>query len=131
MPPACRRIPFQGAVAQISSVFLCQKMRTVRVTRYISDCGRGFWTKKTAETHDKNCRCWTNPKFKTCKTCAFCTVENDSNGMEHDPKYLQTWASIECHNPDFDYDKHFTEAHGKAPDLCINCPVWKNKNNKN
>ena len=44
-------------------------MKTRRVTRYIADCGRGFWTKDSCKTHDENCTCWTNPKHRTCKTC--------------------------------------------------------------
>lgn len=100
-------------------------MKTKRVTRYIADCGKGYWSKSSCTQHEQNCKCWTNPKFKTCKTCKFAKVVHDSNGMEHEPQYLQTWTQIECQNPNFDYDKHFTAAHEKAEDLCINCPVWE------
>ena len=102
-------------------------MKTKRVTRYIADCGKGYWTKKSCLQHEQNCKCWTNPKFKTCKTCKFAKVTHDSNGMEHEPQHLQTWVQIECENPEFDYNRHFTEAHKKAKDLCINCPVWECK----
>lgn len=45
--------------------------------------------------------------------------------MEHEPSNLDTWIEINCKNPNFNYDKHFTPAHEKAGDLCINCPVWE------
>ena len=102
-------------------------MKTRRVTRYISDCGRGFWNKKVCLNHEESCKCWTNPKHKTCKTCKFGNNYEDSNGMEHEPQYLHVWRQWECLNPEFDYDKHFTPAHEKAEDLCINCPVWVGK----
>lgn len=105
-------------------------MKTTRVTRYISDCGRGFWSKAKCLKHEENCKCWTNPKHRTCKTCKFAKVVNDSNGMEHEPQFLQQWTWIDCQNPDFNVDIHFTEAHEKAPDLCINCPVWQSKSSK-
>jgi hypothetical protein len=47
--------------------------------------------------------------------------------MEHEPQLLDEWVEWDCKNPNFVYDKHFTPAHEKAEDLCINCPVWENK----
>jgi len=99
-------------------------IETKRVTSYYSPCRKGFWNKNAAEQHEKNCKCWTNPKFKTCKTCDWGVDQHDSNGMEHEPHNLQTWRNWECTNPQFNYDKHFKAAHEKAPTLCINCPVW-------
>ncbi len=99
----------------------------IEVTAYKCDCGKKYHTKSAAKRHELNCKCWTNPKFKTCKSCKFCRVYEDSNGMEHQPQFLHTWKQIECTNPLFDYDKHFTAAHFKAQDLNINCPVWANK----
>lgn len=40
-----------------------------KVTRYYAECGKGFWKKSTALTHELNCKCWKNPKNKTCLTC--------------------------------------------------------------
>lgn len=100
-------------------------METKRVTRYISDCGKGFWKKSRCATHEENCKCWTNPKFKTCKTCKHGENVHDSNGMEDEPSQLHEWRQWECRNNEFDYDKHFTAAHKKAADLCINCPIWE------
>ncbi len=102
-------------------------MKTKRVTRYISDCGRGFWSKNTCLEHEKNCKCWTNPAFRTCKTCEFAHEFDDSNGMEHEPQFLHTWRQIECKNPAFDYETHFNQAHENAPYLCVNCTQWKYK----
>lgn len=102
-------------------------MRQKRVTRYISDCGKGFWDKKSCLNHEDRCRCWTNPKYKTCKTCLFGVQITDSNGMEHEPALLHTWRQWRCLNPKFNYDVDFTQAHENASDLCINCPKWEKK----
>lgn len=102
-------------------------MKAVRVTRYIADCGKGFWNKSAAINHDDVCRCWKNPKFRTCKACKHLKIENDSNGMEDEPQFLQTWKNLVCTNPEFIHDVHFTPAHENASDLCINCPVWEPK----
>jgi len=102
-------------------------MKTRRVTRYIADCGKGFWDKKSCVRHEENCKCWTNPAFRTCKTCKFASVYQDSNGMEDNLQCLQTWTVIECTNPKFKEDKHFTAAHENALDLNVNCPVWEGK----
>ena len=101
-------------------------MKTKRVTRYIADCGRGFWNKKTCLEHEQNCKCWTNPAFRTCKTCEFAHEFTDSNGMDGHESH--TWRAIECKNPAFDYDLHFNIAHENADQLCVNCTQWKYKN---
>lgn len=102
-------------------------MKTKRVTRYIADCGKGFWNKNTCEIHEENCKCWTNPAFRTCKTCEFANEFEDSNGMESEPQFLQTWRQIECKNPSFNDELHFNQAHENAPYLCVNCTQWKYK----
>ena len=86
-------------------------MKEKKVKRFIADCGRGFWNKKACLKHEEVCKCWTNPKYKTCKTCFFAWVDGEDG-----------W---QCDNKEFNYDLHFTPAHEKANDLCINCPVWK------
>jgi len=102
-------------------------MKSIRVTRYISECGRGYWNKSSCLSHELNCKCWKNPKYKTCKTCKFVHYAYNTNGMEHEPQYLETWMELDCKNPLFDYDKHFKPAHEKAQNLNINCPVWESK----
>ena len=98
------------------------------VKAYQCDCGRKFHTKKAAYLHETfACKCWTNPKFKTCKTCKFGKQVKDSNGMESEPQHLHTWKQWQCSNPLFIYDTHFTAAHENAPDLNINCILWESK----
>lgn len=99
-------------------------MEKIIEIKYKADCGRKFSRKSAAEKHETVCKCWTNPKHKTCKTCKFGRLINDSNGMHHEPQYLHTWREWECQNSGFCYDEHFTRAHEKAPDLNINCPLW-------
>lgn len=46
-------------------------MHAKKVTRYYSECGKGYWSKRSALDHEENCMCWGNPKNKTCKTCKY------------------------------------------------------------
>ena len=92
---------------------------------YIAECGRKYFTKKACVHHEIVCKCWKNPKYKTCITCKFGRRLDDSNGMEHEPQFLETWKQWDCGNPKFDYDIHHTPAHPTADDLTINCPVWE------
>lgn len=98
-----------------------------KIIRYYSDCGRGFWKKQQAITHDKNCKCWKNPIHKTCLSCKFKNIINDSNGMEDEPQFLQTWKQNDCKNPEMDMDKMFIPAHENALEICIRCPKWTAK----
>jgi len=98
-----------------------------KVIRYYSDCGRGFWKKQQAITHDENCKCWKNKKFKTCLTCKFENIIRDSNGMDDEPQFLQTWLQNECKNPEMNLDTMFNPAHKNADHICINCPKWESK----
>ena len=50
-------------------------MKTKKVLRYYSDCGRGFWKKQLCINHEENCKCWTNPKNRACKTCKHAEFE--------------------------------------------------------
>lgn len=99
----------------------------ILVVKYKCECGRKYSTKRLAENHEKCCTCWTNPKYRTCKTCKHGEQIRDSNGMEHEPQYLETWRVWECNNPEFNYDIHHHPAHANAPDLCINCIKWESK----
>lgn len=75
-------------------------MKSKKVIRYYSDCGRGFWKKQQALIHDINCKCWKNPKFKSCISCVNKCLKKDSNGMEQEPKYLQVWEYNDCKHSD-------------------------------
>lgn len=68
----------------------------IQITRYKCQCGKKFAKKYAAEHHEKVCKCWTNPKNRSCKTCKFGSFINDSNGMEHEPQFLQKWTSWHC-----------------------------------
>ncbi len=75
-------------------VFILKNMYTKRVTSYHADCGKGFWDKQKALTHDQNCKCWKNPKFKTCISCKHKCLVNDHDvmeGIEH-----EFWQSNNC-----------------------------------
>jgi len=100
-------------------------MKIRKATRFIADCGRGFWNKNACAEHETNCRCWTNPKHRTCLTCKYTKKVNDSDGTEHDPRNLQKWTYRECTNEKFHQDIHFHPAHENAPDLNINCSLWE------
>jgi len=72
-------------------------MISKKVTRYYSDCGRGFWKKQQALTHDKNCKCWKNPKFKSCISCKFKSFSVDSDG-DIDIEDVEIWEVNDCEN---------------------------------
>jgi hypothetical protein len=86
-------------------------MQIIKRTRYIADgCGKGFSSKKRCLKHEDVCKCWKNPIFKTCLSCKFQAKRGDF-----------------CNNPAFDYDVHFKAAFNQCEDLCINCPLWEQK----
>lgn len=93
-----------------------------KVTRYYSDCGRGFWKKQQAITHDENCKCWKNPKFKTCISCVNKNIKTDSNGMENEPQHLQTWEYNAC-----DHSKSGVPVHKDFKHIRKNCNFYKQK----
>jgi hypothetical protein len=95
-------------------------MKTKSVIHYIADCGRKYHTKKCCLSHELVCKCWTDPKYRTCKTCKFEHWAEDGDGY-------RSWRVNDCKNPKFNYDIHFKQAHEKAPDLCINCTLWEPK----
>lgn len=91
-------------------------MEAKKVLRYYSDCGKGFWKKQQAVTHDQNCKCWKNPKIKGCLSCTHYRKVKDSDGSGN------TWdinlcLHSDCGVPvhkDFDYIRKY-------------CPFWKKK----
>lgn len=97
-------------------------MISKKVTRYYSDCGKGFWRKQQALTHDENCKCWKNPRFQTCLTCKHKKFANDSNGMEDEPQFLETWITNMCERVD-----SFVPAHKNANHIAIRCNMWELK----
>lgn len=81
-------------------------MYSKKVIRYYSDCGKGFWKKNQAISHDLNCVCWKNPKFKTCLTCVNKCIVNDSNGMELEPHLLQNYKTNNCKHSELGVPSH-------------------------
>ena len=90
------------------------------VTRYFADCGKEYKTKNSALYHDSYCKCWTNPKYKTCLSCKHKNFIKDSDDY-------RTWKVNDCKNPDFNFDEMFVPAHENADHICINCPAWESK----
>jgi len=93
-----------------------------KVIRYYSECGRGFWNKQKAIKHDENCKCWKNPKFKSCLSCKNKCFILDSNGMEHEPQYLQTWETNLCQ-----YSGSGVSAHENYQHIRLNCDFYEPK----
>lgn len=81
-------------------------MEVRKVLRYYSDCGKGFWSKQKAIKHDEYCKCWKNPKFKTCLSCKHKDIIKDSNGMENEPQFLQTWYMNNCEHSESGVQVH-------------------------
>ena len=52
-------------------------MKTRRVTRYYAECGRGFWNKVACLSHEKVCKCFSNPSRRACQTCLHRIVTED------------------------------------------------------
>ncbi len=100
-------------------------MITKRVTRYYADCGRAWWTKKACLTHEKNCKCWTNPKHRTCKTCRFATKDSESIEDGHG-QVIKTESWFDCTNP-----SQADKEHSGAPEghdyISVNCIGWEGK----
>lgn len=103
-------------------------MEIKKVNAYITECGKKYWSRSGATKHEGICNCWSNPNFKTCVSCVHGKIINDTNGMESEPQFLQTWMQWECSNADMDFNKDFTQApNDKTESLCINCPHWEQK----
>lgn len=65
-------------------------MKVKKVLRYYTDCGKGFWSKQKALTHEENCKCWKNPKFKACLSCVSKDIYKDSDDTGN------TWYANRC-----------------------------------
>jgi len=103
-------------------------MEVVFVKRFKADgCGRLFSKKKSALNHESVCKCWSNPKNKTCKTCKHSFVQHDSNGMEHDPSFLDTWRYNDCKLGICDTGelKHLWNQTNDSVDINFNCAKWE------
>jgi len=99
-------------------------MISKKVYRYYADCGKAFWTKRACLNHESSCRCWKNPKFKTCLSCIHKNFKKDDDGE-------QSWDYNDCKNAEMNLNTMFTPAHKNADHICINCPKWEPKKEQN
>ena len=97
-----------------------------KVARYYAECGRGFWSRRSCEEHERVCKCWKNPKYKTCLTCANLGKFTETTEGEG---YSESFTVRECLNPLV--DQHLlTPCHEHASDIYKDCPFWKLKTKK-
>ena len=96
----------------------------VMVARYVAPCGHRFTTRASAAAHERSATCWKLPALRTCQSCKFNRVIRDSNGMEHEPAFLETFLTRECTRPNFDPDE-LTPVRSGVTDLFRDCPGWE------
>ena len=93
----------------------------ITVIRFKAICGRTFASKQGAIRHEKACMCFTNPAYKSCRTCKHeGDLYNDSDGSDN------VWPMKDCNHPEsglIDFDLFSISS--KALD-CIGCPFWEN-----
>ena len=101
-------------------------MKERKVTRYMAECGRGFWSKAACLYHEEVCQCWKNPKHKTCLTCDKYSKHIEAGEGEG---YLNLYTVNDCEHADTD-ESLLTPCHENAPDIYKNCPYWVLKQKK-
>lgn len=84
-------------------------MEKKQITVFISDCGKKYFSQSGCKSHEKGCKCWTNPKHKTCLTC------DHYEGSSYE--YFDC-AKMSSHTPP-------TPPHVNAPNINANCPLWE------
>jgi len=101
-------------------------MITKKVTRYHAECGKGFWNKASCLRHEKNCKCWNNPKNRTCKTCAWANAKTKPvsaeicKSLSMEPhENIVTGDGYECTNP-LNESEHSGAPKG-ITNLSVNC----------
>ena len=97
-------------------------MEKRKVTRYISECGRGYWNKRSCLSHEQNCKCWKNPKFQTCFTRKHTSLIKHTNGMEHEPIHLEVWDVNNCK-----HSESGVPAHEGFEHIRKYCSFWETK----
>ena len=95
-------------------------MKTKRVTRYMADCGKGFWDKSSCLYHESKCKCWTNAKNRTCKTCHWASEILVVSNVICDGKECFQSGGYQCNCP-----CNKAEEHSGAPEgvthLSVGC----------
>ena len=92
-------------------------MQMIKLVRYVADgCGRRFASKKKCLEHEVVCKCWSNPKNRACKTCAFAYRE------KYNPEDGTGGDGFHCENP------HNNSEHSGAPEgvdyISVGCEFW-------
>lgn len=85
-------------------------METIKVNAYITECGKKYWSNAGAKNHERNCKCWTNPKHKTCLTCNF------FSGNSFDWFHCDKMPNMKTPP---------TPPHENAPNINANCSQWE------
>lgn len=108
-------------------------MKSKKVIRYYADCGKGFWSKSSCLYHEKTCKCWKNPKNRTCKTCKWAEEqfkqvdEEICNAMSMAGENIITAAGYKCTSPYNNFE------HSGGPEgithLSVNCVFYNNISN--
>ncbi len=70
-------------------------MKERKVTRYMAECGRGFWSKTACLHHEEVCQCWKNPKHRTCLTCEKYSKHTD---VDEGQGYYNAYTVNDCHH---------------------------------
>lgn len=97
-----------------------------KVTRYYAECGRGYCNKSACEQHERVCKCWKNPKHRTCLTCAKYSKHTE---VDEGQGYYNAYTVNDCNHVSID-ESILTPCHENAPDIYKNCPYWVLKQKK-
>ena len=93
-------------------------MKKVNVLMFVADCGRKYQSRGGCISHEKACKCFTNPKFRACHSCSF----NGGLKKEDGERYR------DCTHPNYEYDRMKKyEIPNTATSDCINCPLYQSK----
>lgn len=105
------------------------------IKAFQSDCGRIYKHKSSAISHDKKCKCWSNPKLKTCKSCVFGELHDFGGGMATDDPYPIYFPSSYQWKCNHESPVYFDLSN---PEFCLigkeeymmnsNCQKWQGKN---
>jgi len=95
----------------------------ITLIRFKAICGRVFASKQGAVRHENHCMCFTNPAYRSCRSCKHeGKLYNDSDGSGH------VWPMKDCHHPEsglIDFDRFKISENSLD---CIGCPFWGNDN---
>lgn len=74
-----------------------------KVTRYYAECGKGFWNKQKALNHESACKCWKNPKIKSCVSCKYRNIASD---FDETDLGVESWSVNNCKYSEFGIPIH-------------------------